>query len=99
MISKVVLKKLIAVTVVGSVSVGYVAYQSFFDNMEGEGKKDDYNTMIDNIGMFSVSYVSGSSSLSGGYGKAKENDRSSDDMSLLGSSGSYGHSRVGKVYK
>ena len=100
MISSVVLKKLIAVTVVSSVSVGYVAYQSVFNNAEGDGKKEDHNAMIENMSMFSKAYVSAGSALSGGgYGKAKQNGSSSDDVSLLGGSGSYGHSRVGKAYR
>lgn len=99
MMSKVVLKKLIAVTVISSASVGYVAYQSVFNNMEGNGEKDDHNAMISNMSMFSTAYISGNSSLSDGDGKARKYNQFNDDISLLGSKGSYGHSRVGKAYR
>jgi len=101
MISKILLKKLAAVTVVSSISVGYVAYQSIFSSAETEAgdKKDDYNSMVKNMSMFSTSYIGGTG-MAGGYGRSKRKSHSSnDETSLLGSNGSYDYSRVGTEYR
>lgn len=97
MISKSVLMKLAAVSVVGSVSVGYIAYNARLGNLEA--KDNEYDKMIENMSMFSTSYISSGGGLHGGYGRPKkEGPEESDSVSLTGSGGSYDHSRVGKEF-
>ena len=99
MISKVIFKKLVAVSLMGSMSVGYVAYEhSLGDAKDNAGANEQ---LMEKISMFSTSYVSNGSKKFG-YG-AEKNDRksasASDGTSLTGRAGAYSYSRVGKAYK
>jgi len=99
MISKGILKKIVAVSVMGSMGVGYVAYESRLGDAQGDG--DRGNAMIMNASMFSTSYVSsGSRQSSYGY---QRNDRrgesASDGTSLTGRAGAYSYSRIGTAYQ
>ena len=99
MISRVILKKLLSVGLMGSMGVGYVAYESRVGDAEGDG--DQGNAMIMNASMFSASYVSnGSKKSSYNYQRNdKKTESASDGMSLTGRTGAYSYSRIGKTYK
>jgi len=98
MISQVILAKFIAVGAVCSMGVGYVVY----DARTGNGKSESAqgNALIMNAGMFSASHVSSQSNIKTdpSYG-SYEGDSENDAVSLMGSSGSYDYSRVGKAYE
>ena len=99
MISKIILKKIVAVGVMGSMGVGYVAYESRLG--DAQGGNDANEQLMENISMFSTSYVS-SSSKQTGYGYRKNDRKSesaSDGTSLTGRAGAYSYSRIGKSYE
>jgi len=99
MISKLVLKKLLAIAVVGASTVGYVSYQSGMGDLSGNGSRNDQNKMIRNMSMFSTAYISNNSNRIGVSGKKKRGSAGyhNDDVSLLGSKGRYDYSRIGKT--
>ena len=102
MISQVVLAKLIAVGAVCSMGVGYVFYEARTGDGKSEGEQG--NALIMNAGMFAASHVSSHANIksdSDGSGDAESNDSGSesDSVSLMGSSGRYGYSRVGRAYE
>jgi hypothetical protein len=98
MISQVVLTKLIAVGAVCSMGVGYVVYEARTGN--GKSESEQSNALIMNAGMFAASHVSSYSSVEPdpGYGK-HDGGGESDAVSLMGASGGYSYSRVGKTYE
>lgn len=101
MISKANLKKLVAIGIMGFMSVGYVVYQSRLDDVKVEGH-DANDDLMENISMFSSAYESNGSNKTTGRGQRKndkEGENPSDGTSLIGSAGAYEYSRIGKAFK
>lgn len=95
MIPQVILAKLFAAGAICTVGagVGYVAYEIRTGNGQGDA-------LIMNAGMFAASHVTSYSNIESepGYG-GQEGGGESDSVSLMGSTGAYKYSRMGKAYE
>jgi len=102
MISQEIVAKLIAVGAVCSMGAAYVFYEAPTGNSKSENEQG--NALIMNAGMFAASHVSShanikSNSGNDDYGANSSNGGESDNVSLMGSSGGYSYSRVGRAYE